>query len=62
MPVEVRLAAEMAVHEEVERRALEGELRALEATWREAEEVAAIADSLTLPAGVLRALDQLRLR
>jgi hypothetical protein len=40
------LALEMALNEESERRALEGELAALEAAWREAEEIAAIADSL----------------
>ncbi len=40
------LALEMALHEESERRALEGELRVLEAAWREAEEIAAIADAL----------------
>lgn len=40
------LALEMALHEETERRALEGELAALEAAWREAEEIAAIADAL----------------
>ncbi len=40
------LALEMALHEESERRALEGELAALEAAWREAEEIAHIADYL----------------
>ena len=45
MPVE-RLALEMAVHEEAERRALEGELAKLAAEWKEAEEVAAIADDM----------------
>ncbi|MEW5929004.1 MAG: hypothetical protein AB1941_16210 [Gemmatimonadota bacterium] len=40
------LALEMALHEETERRALAGELAALEAAWREAEEIAAIADAL----------------
>jgi len=40
------LALEMALHEESERAALEGELAALEDAWREAEEIAAIADSL----------------
>jgi len=40
------LALEMALHEETERRALEGELAALEAMWREAAEIAAIADAL----------------
>ena len=46
-----RLALEMALHEEQERRALEGELWVLEQAWREAEEIAAIADKLLLPAG-----------
>ena len=40
------LALEMALHEEQERRALEGELALLDAAWREAEEIAAIADRL----------------
>lgn len=41
-----RLALEMALHESVERAALEGELDALRDAWAEAEEIAAIADSL----------------
>jgi hypothetical protein len=44
-----RLAVEMAVHEETERQALEGELALLEQAWREAEEIAAISDGLFLP-------------
>ena len=40
------LAVEMALHEETERRALMGELAALEEMWRQAEEIAAIADRL----------------
>lgn len=40
------LALEMALHEESERRALEGELMELEMAWREAEEIADIADQL----------------
>jgi hypothetical protein len=44
------LAVEMALHEERERRALDGELAGLLAAWREAEEIAAIADSLFAPA------------
>src|SRR5690606_322504 len=40
------LALEMALHEETERRALEGELALLETAWRDAEEIAAIADAL----------------
>ena len=39
-------ALEMALHEEQERRAMDGELAALEAMWRQAEEIAAIADRL----------------
>jgi hypothetical protein len=42
------LALEMALHEEQERRVLEGELTLLEAAWREAEEIAAIADRLAI--------------
>jgi len=40
------LALEMALHEESERRALEGELALLEAAWRDAESIAAVADRL----------------
>lgn len=40
------LALEMALHEESERRALEGELALLESAWREAEEIARLADAL----------------
>lgn len=41
-----RLALEMAANEDAERRALRGELAQLEEAWREAEEIAAIADHL----------------
>jgi hypothetical protein len=41
-----RLALEMAANEDVERQALAGELTELEDAWREAEEIAAIADHL----------------
>jgi hypothetical protein len=51
-PLELRLALEMAAHEETETRALEGELAQLEDAWREAEEIAAIADSLLIPRSV----------
>ncbi len=46
LSVEERLALEMAVHEEDERRALEEEIEPLKAAWRNAEEIAAIADDL----------------
>lgn len=44
-----KLALEMAANEDIERRAVAGELALLEAAWREAEEIAAIADDLLLP-------------
>ena len=44
-----RLALEMAVNDGVESERLEGELDLLRKAWREAEEVAAIADSLLIP-------------
>jgi hypothetical protein len=44
-----RLALEMAVHEEIERRAAEGELAALREAWVEAEEIAAIVDGMLTP-------------
>ena len=50
-PETTKLALEMALHEEQERRALEGELWVLEQAWKEAEEIAAISDNLLLPAG-----------
>ncbi len=54
------LALEMALNEEQERRLLEGELAELEAAWREAEEIGAIADSLFLPEAVERAFARLK--
>jgi hypothetical protein len=47
-----RLALEMALHEETERAALQGELAALETAWRDAEAVAGISDSLLVPSDV----------
>lgn len=55
-----RLALEMALHEESERRAMEGELAELERAWRDAEEVAGIADSLGLPESVEQKLERLK--
>lgn len=40
------LALEMALNEDTERRALENELAELRTAWREAEEIAQIADAL----------------
>ena len=62
LPPSTRIALEMAAHEDVERRALDGELAELERAWREAEEIAAIADNLLVPRRVEQMLDALRRR
>jgi hypothetical protein len=59
-PIELRLALEMAAHEEQERRALEGELALLEAAWRDAEEVAHIADNLFVPDSATARYEELK--
>jgi hypothetical protein len=46
LPAVDRLALEMAANEDIERRALLGELEALHAAWKDAEEIAAIADEM----------------
>lgn len=55
-----RLGLEMALHEDAERRAMTGELALLEAAWRDAEEVAAIADDMFLPENVQSSLERMR--
>ena len=60
MPSAARLALEMASHEESERRAMQGELALLEAAWRQAEEIAKIADNLLVPESVDEFLDRNR--
>ncbi|QJR35631.1 hypothetical protein [Gemmatimonas groenlandica] len=55
-----RLALEMALHEESERRAMDGELAALELAWAEAEQIAKIADDMFLPPSMDEQLDNLR--
>jgi hypothetical protein len=60
LPGEYRLALEMALHEEAERRAFEGELADLERAWKEAEEIAAISDNLFVPSSVTQSLERLR--
>ncbi len=60
LPAETRLAIEMAVNEENERIAVEGDLALLELDWKEAEEVAAIADELLIPTEVERQFEQMR--
>ena len=49
LPRAVRLALEMAAHEDAERATAAGQLALLELAWREAESVAAVADSLLIP-------------
>jgi len=46
LPSVDRLALEMASNEDIERRALEGELASLTQAWKEAEEIAQISDGL----------------
>jgi hypothetical protein len=58
-PVE-RLGLEMALHEDAERRAMAGELALLEAAWRDAEEIAAIADDMFLPESVKSSMERLK--
>ncbi len=60
LPTAVSLALEMAAHEDVERRAMEGELAMLEAAWKEAEEIAAISDALLVPDDVERRMAEAR--
>ncbi|MEX2284748.1 MAG: hypothetical protein WEE89_19825 [Gemmatimonadota bacterium] len=50
----------MALHEEAELRALRGELSELEHAWRDADEIAAIADNLLTPCSIQNAIDRLR--
>jgi hypothetical protein len=54
------LALEMALHEESEMRALQGELAELESAWRAAEEIAAIADTVLAPRSIQDAFNKLR--
>ena len=51
LPASYRLALEMSLHETSEQLALDEELASLERAWREAEEIAAIADGVLTPLG-----------
>jgi len=62
LPVHVSVALEMALHDDVERRALDGELAELRQQWATAEEIASIADDMLLPSSVTDAARQLRSR
>jgi hypothetical protein len=55
-----RITLEMALHEEQERRAIRGELHVLEAAWREAEEIANIADNMFVPEETEAQLEAMR--
>jgi hypothetical protein len=54
------IALEMALHEEQERKALEGELVELRAAWRNAEEMAQISDGLLIPDEIEEKVTSLR--
>lgn len=60
LPASLRLALEMSLHEDDERRAMEGELKVLEQRWREADAIAKIADEMFLPATIDESLKSLR--
>lgn len=60
LPVGTRLALEMSLQEQGERTALDGEMTSLERAWREAEQIASIADSLLTPGDVLERLAGMR--
>ena len=61
-PKELRLALEMAAHEQAERAWLAGELLDLEAAWRDADALAKVADSLAVPDAVEGQLKELKER
>ena len=60
LPDATSLALEMAAHEDIERRAMEGELSLLEQSWRDAEEIAAISDSMFLPEDVEKKFESIK--
>jgi hypothetical protein len=60
LPPDIRLALEMALHEQSERRALDGELIALREEWQLAEEIAGIADNLLIPSRTIEQIDRLK--
>jgi hypothetical protein len=60
LPAATRLGLEMALQEEQERRAMEGELAALAAAWREAEAIAKISDDLLVPTKIAEKLEEMK--
>jgi len=61
-PQQVRLALEMALHAEDERRVMDGELHLLEQRWRDADAIAKIADGLLLPDNIPAQVQRMRER
>lgn len=59
IPAAARLAFEMALHEDSERRVMNGELAELQRAWREAEGIAEIADEMLVPESVAKRMEQL---
>lgn len=55
-----RLALEMCLHEGDERRAMEGDLAELKGRWREADEIAKIADGMFIPDHINKRVDDRR--
>ena len=60
LPVRERLAFEMALHEETERRAMNGELGDLTRAWLDAELIAKIADEMFVTDGVTARIEHMR--
>lgn len=59
-PAHIRLAMEMSVHEDDERRAMEGELAELEQRWKDADAIAKIADDMFLPSQIQNDIDSMK--
>jgi hypothetical protein len=62
LPAPVRLALAMVLHDEDEQRAMQGELAALVQRWKDAEQIASIADALLLPPDTESRFDALKRR
>lgn len=60
LPKPIRLALEMAANEESERQLMEGELHLLEQAWRDADEIARIADGLFTSPDIERFIEEQR--
>ena len=60
LPPNLRLALEMSLHEDDERRAMEGEMQLLEQRWKDADALASIADALLVPEAVQNQLNELK--